>query len=301
MKLISDFEINPFTTVNYVSTEAKTIWKPLIQECSELIQRLELISVAEGQRKCAWQTVAVNRIAQLTITCMALGLNVYPIHNIATWGDGFAHKVKPATENGPTSTYCIISKDIVDAQAFRSAHENGNHLLQGEFLGFPECCTEFFNKNWPEYYDPIWQAAENTKNKKVIDSETIEIEEPNQISNPILRCIGLRVGFHIPCSLGCAYTAAAGIERLSLCKTNKDKDAAETLLALLSMPMEWSVLHGIALVKTPIFYVRANSLPAIKKYTIKLMGKFIPKEAMPGKNFPFNIKNKINKNKGDSK
>jgi len=292
MKLISDFEISPFTTVNYVSSEAKAIWKQIIQECSELTQRLELVSVAEGQRKCAWRTVAVSQIAQLTTACMALGLNVYPIHNIATWGDGFAHKVKPAVKNCPTSTYCIISKNIVDAQAFKNAHMSGNHPLQGEFLGFPKCCTEFFNKNWPEYYDPIWQAAENTKGKKVIDNETIEIEEPNAISNPILRYIGLRVGFHIPCSLGCAYTAAAGTKRLSLCKTKKDKDTAEILLALLSMPMEWSVLHGIALIKTPIFYVRANSLPATKKHTVKLMGKFIPKETMPGKNFPFNIKNK---------
>lgn len=296
MKLLNNIETESFTTINFVSSDAKRIWKPIIRRCTELVQRLELVSVAKNQRRCAWRTVKVNEIEKLTRECMDLGLNTYPIQNIGSWGQGFTHKTKPAIDGKPMSTYCIITKSIEDALEYQAAFSKADHAKQGRMLGFPKCCTGFFLKNWPKYFDPIWQCATNSNhNGGEFGKNIIELHDYNPLANPILRYIGLRVGFHIPCSFNCEESVSIAMERLSLNKDKDDTDLKRILGHLLYMPMEWSVLNGIALVKTPIFYLRANSVPAIEKYTVRLHGDFIPREAVSGPGFPFNKSNsKIN-------
>jgi len=289
MKPLKDIEIEPFTAMNYVSDEAERIWSPIIRDCSELIQELELRSVAADQRLCAWRTVGVNQISDFTTKCMKLGLSVYPIKNVGSWGGGFSHKTPPAVEGKPISSYCIITKSLKNANGFRKAHNAGDHPKQGYYLGFPECCTSFFVKYWPEYCDPIWQASVNHDKIERTNGDSFETNH-DPLSIPILRYIGLRVGFHIPCSFHCDETVKLAEQRLSLCKSKRDKNIMKLLKSLLSMPMEWSVQHGIALVKTPIFYLRTNSIVTKEKYTIRLSGNFIPKESAHGAEFPFNLR-----------
>ena len=82
-------------------------------------------------------------------------------------------------------------------------------------------------------------------------------------SNPLLRYIGIRVGFHIPCSFNCNETIKIGKERMGLCK---DKSIKKYLKYFLSMKMEWNCYHGIAIIKTPIFWIVYNSLPTEKNF-----------------------------------
>jgi hypothetical protein len=309
MKLLNNINIESFTSINFVSREAKEVWRPIIYDCAELVQELELLSVAEDQRKCAWRTVAVEDVHMLTIKCLKLGLNTYPIQNIGSWGQGFTHKTQPAIKGKPMSTYCIITKKIEYAQEYQAAFDKGDHKKQGELLGFPKCCTEFFIKNWPKYFDPVWQCAYNylqIEAKKLIlkinnKNILMDVNHPKNsfyfnysscFSNPLLRYIGLRIGFHIPCSFNCDNSIKIAKERLSICKSQKDKDNSKLLILLLSMPMEWSLLHGIAKIKMPIFYLRTNSMPTEEKYIIRLYGDFIPREAMKGSEFPFNFEEK---------
>lgn len=309
MKLLKNIEIESFTSINFVSREAEEVWQPTIQDCSQLVQELELLSVAADQRKCAWRTVKTSEVWQLTRKCLDIGLSIYPIENIGSWGQGFTHKTQPAVEGKPMSTYCVITKKIEYANEYCEAFKNGDHGKQGELLGFPICCTGFFMKNWPEYFDPVWQSGLNTYGdqfdnitefghdaqsmiERTNDRRLIELNKDHCVaySNPILRYIGLRVGFHIPCSFNCEKTNEIANERMWGIKQKKDTETFAMLTALLSMPMEWSLLHGVALIKTPIFYVRANSMPTEEKYTIRLHGDFIPREAATGSDFPFDLK-----------
>lgn len=292
MKLLKDIEINSFTAINFVSQKAREIWEPIINDCNELVQELELLSVAEDQRRCAWRTVKTSETFILTRKCLDLGLSVYPIENIGSWGNGFTHKTKPAIEGKPMSTYCVITKDIKHAQEYRDAFSKGDHRKQGELLGFPKCCTEFFMNNWPEYFDPMWQCCWNSIMSQDYNDETaawvanVKKDYCSPLSNPLLRYIGLRIGFHIPCSLDCQETNRIAAERINICKSDQ-KNTMKLLIGLLSMPIEWSLLHGIALIKTPIFQFRANSMPSEEKYIVRLHGDFIPREAPSGTEFPY--------------
>ena len=294
----------------WVNEKARKVWEPVIRDCSQMVQDLEIESVLHDHRKCAWRTIPLKQLPGFTKKCNNRGLIVTPVNLVANWGNGFAHKTQSPKPDDPNpNCYCIVSKYLCDAIEFRDAHTEGDHIKQGEMLGFPDCCTEFFNKNWKEdYFDPMWQSAINTLeimgcgevSGNEIDLYNLTIANKIEFhAIPLLRYIGLRVGFHIPCSFNCQETIMIGKERLFIIQDatcdvyiperENDRQLIKLLEALLSMPMEWSVLHGIVIVKTPIFYLITSGHPTIEKYTIKIEGEFIPRESAKGVNFPFNL------------
>jgi hypothetical protein len=93
-----------------------------------------------------------------------------------------------------------------------------------------------------------------------------------------LRYIGIRVGFHIPCSFACKETIAVGQQRMDLMRA-KNEGSAKLLVSLLSMPISWDCYHGAAIVRTPIFYIITSSCPSINRYVVEVPGTFIPQEA----------------------
>jgi hypothetical protein len=265
MKLIPNFTMTPFSQMVWLSLEAKERWEKPIQACAQMVQELEILSVEHGHRACAWQTMGRALLPEFSKRCAEKGLIVLPVRFVGSF-DGFVHYTPP----GDGSVYCIVSKSLKDALLFRGYFENGDHAGQGEMLGFPKCCREAFAVNWKAgYFDPIWQ----------MDGR----DEPHPYSNPLLRCIGLRVGFHIPHSFNCAYTIAAGLERLSLAK---DRGLVKVLESLLSMPMSWDAYKGQAIIKTPIFYHINYTVPTLERYRIELPGTFMPREAVPGNCYP---------------
>jgi len=275
MKLIKDFKMQPFTRTAWVSAIARDKWEGVIRECSLLVNELEIESVAAGQRPCAWSTIKRENLPDFIKRCAEKGLIVLPVRWVGSF-DGFVHY----TPQGDASAYCIIARDLKDAMTFREAFDRGDHAGQGEMLGFPKCCREAFAKNWKAgFFDPIWQSAISDIGGETVPEfvDNITKYTAHPYSNPLLRYIGLRVGFHIPHSFNCALTITAGTERLSLAK---DKDLVKLLEALLSMPMRAELLHGILVVRTPIFYIIQYSVPTEEKYLIEVDGAFIPKEGI---------------------
>lgn len=282
MDLINDLELNPFLRSIWVSDKSKEMWESVINECSNLVQKLEILSVKHNHRSCAWRTIKLKSLPDFSNRCNDIGLIVLPIKLVANWGNGFAHKTyEPKKDDPDCNVYCIISKNLDDAIKFRNAHFKSDHVTQGYMLGFPECCTRFFDKYWAQgYFDPIWQIA----NRLNSNNKIIEINNFHPYSNPLLRYIGIRIGFHIPCSFNCESTIAMSKNRLKLIN---DNELLKILQALLSMPVEWNCNHGIVIVKTPIFYIVTSSMPTKEKYIVRLMGKYRPSDSEYGSVFPF--------------
>jgi hypothetical protein len=272
VKLIDGFKMTPFTRTAWVSSAARDTWAKAIRDCSQMVQELEVESVAAGQRPCSWQTMRREALPGFAERCAKKGLVVLPVQWIGDF-EGFVHY----TPQGDSSVYCIVARKVEDALTFCQAFAAGDHAIQGEMLGFPKCCREAFAANWKAgFFDPIWQSAiASSFVKTVIGEYSVEVLAAHPYSNPLLRYVGLRVGFHIPHSFNCAETVASGIERLALAK---DRDLVKLLEALLSMPMEASLLFGILTVRTPIFYLITYSVPTADEYRISIDGEFIPKE-----------------------
>jgi hypothetical protein len=262
MELIKNFSMTSYAQTSWVSAIARDKWAGVVAACNQMTQDLEILSVKHGQRPCAWRTISRQSLPDFSQQCAAMGLTVLPVQWVGSW-NGFVHH----TPAGDSNVYCIIARELDDAMIYLDAFKRGDNAKQGEMLGFPKCCCEFFAVQWAAgYFDPIWQMAGR--------------EAPHPHSNPMLRYIGLRIGFHIPCSFHCDETVAIAKDRLRIAP---DQDLVKLLTALLSMPMSWSALHGQAVVRTPIFYLTAQTVPTLKAYRIDLPGEFMPIEAARGR------------------
>jgi hypothetical protein len=124
-------------------------------------------------------------------------------------------------------------------------------------------------------------------NHDIVGERHIRVQG-HPFANPILRYAGIRVGFHLPCAFDCRDTIAVAAERMDLAKAT-DPNLADVLKGLLSMPMSWDVFHGVAVVRTPIFYLIVPSIPTVERYVVEVVStpQFIPKESAKGTGFPF--------------
>lgn len=287
MELIKNFSMTSYAQTSWVSAIARDKWAGVVAACNQMTQDLEILSVKHGQRPCAWRTISRQSLPDFSQQCAAMGLTVLPVQWVGSW-NGFVHH----TPAGDSNVYCIIARELDDAMIYLDAFKRGDNAKQGEMLGFPKCCCEFFAVQWAAgYFDPIWQMAysgpeiyESKECRERVEITSINVGKVHPHSNPMLRYIGLRVGFHIPCSFHCDATIAMAKDRLGIAL---DQDLVKLLVALLSMPMSWSALHGQAVIRTPIFYLITQTEPTLKEYIVELPGSFVPLEAANGLRFPF--------------
>ena len=295
MKLIPGLDLPPSCRTVWVSEEARKTWAPVIPKVSAMVSELEVLSVAKGHRPCAWQTIGEAEFPRLAAEWAAMGLVSLPIKRVRNF-TGFAHKHEEPQAGERASLCVIVSKTLADTLRFRAAFEQGDNDTQGELLGFPKCCRTFFCTSWVGgYYDPIWQAALNSTLIHIYDPSANQEGQASYhlrvlghpFANPVLRYAGIRVGFHLPCAFDCRDTIAVAAERMDLAKAT-DPNLADVLKGFLSMPMSWDVFHGVAVVRTPIFYLIVPSIPA-ERHVVEVVStpQFIPKESAKGTGFPF--------------
>jgi hypothetical protein len=290
MKLIPGLDLAPSCRIIWLSEEARTVWAPIIPKVSSLVSELEVLSVAKGHRPCAWQTIGEEEFPRLAAEWAALGLVSLPIKRVRNF-TGFAHRHEEPVAGERASLCVIVARTLADTLRFKAAFEQGDNDTQGELLGFPKCCRTFFCESWARrYFDPVWQAALNSKHT-IVGERHIRVEG-HPFANPILRYTGLRVGFHIPHALDCLFTGRVATERMELAKAT-DSSLTKLLGALLSMPMSWDVFHGVAVVRTPIFYIITPSVPTAERHVVEFVTEpeFRPRESVRGIGFPFEKEN----------
>lgn len=275
MKPIKGMEITPFLNICWTSEKNKKAWKFAIESLHSQALDLEIKTLVTGQRRCAWRSVHENALPDLVGEMLKLGLIVMPIRYTGIWS-GFAHSSPALIPGQPKNVYCIITPKKEDGFNFKKAFEKSDIPAQGYFLGYPKCCREAFAKNYQAgIVDPIFQAAERTIKNNIGKQINGDFATKNKInleslghplSNPMLRYIGLRVSFHIPCSFNCKDT----IKNAEAATSLMHPASAKLLKYLLSLPMEWSVNHGIGILKTQFFYVIFNSISTRRKWMVRL-------------------------------
>ena len=144
-------------------------------------------------------------------------------------------------------------------------------------LGFPECCVKFFNTYWTT------EGWRNLTYPAIKDKET-----RNHIyNNVLLRHLGVRPVFHLPCSFHCSESAQIGMKVYDLMEHIGFKREAVWSKELVAMPMEWTSLHGVAVLVTPIFKMVYNTDPLHSKATLHLLSDNYPEHGASGTRFPF--------------
>ena len=132
--------------------------------------------------------------------------------------------------------------------------------------------------------DTTWRMA----HARCLDKapRTIEIDGPPQ-ANVLLRWLGVRAVPHLPCRADCDDTIRLADDMLRLGRDAGFAAEAAWMMEVLSWPVEWSALHGIAEIRTPIAKAVTRTDATAQKRVVCRRGRGYPAEGARGVVFPF--------------
>lgn len=265
-------DLHPFTKIAWKGQDIRDQWNNRINRISRLHHEAEYRMVLDGYRKCATLHIDNYNLEDRIERIMNDGLVWLPIARSKKYS-GFSHKHLYTKKGNPESfVYGVLSRDIEDARLFREVSKRRtDHNKIGELLGYPSCCTKFFTEVWSkDIFDPLYESAINTKNAKVLGDSVI-VDDYSEYCNQYLRYFGLRITTHLPCNLKCSRSIEIGEVWLKLMH-EIDYTATEWLIQILKLPIEWSILKGIAKINTPLFVGVCNTVFTAREKKVILNG-----------------------------
>jgi hypothetical protein len=270
----------------WVSERAREIWEPRIAAAIEAWLEIELLSVLAGVRPCSLRLVDVADLMAISQRAASFGLSVLPVQPASGGKYIYRTVAAPAEEAKVTQFFCAIGKiDVV--REMQEAWSARLDARVGEFLGYPPCCVNFFTRIWAKATDTTWHMAINTPSAVVVANSAELVGRQN--CNICLRWLGIRAVPHLPCSFECEGTDELGRQLLTIGESSGFKQEVDWIRNMLAWPVEWSALHGIAEIKTPILKIATNTDVTPERYLVRRTSEIFPEEKGVGTSFPFEV------------
>ena len=267
-----------FTRVVWVSDRAREVWQPRLERITKAWADIEWLSVVQGFRRCAITMVDPQALVARANEWARHGIQALPI---AT------QRVDPCSRDGESYVYRTVVGTPRDVSAFRQSLDAGDHDGVAALLGYPRCCSdsvkEVSARQTP--IDPTWAIASRSAARTRTDY-SLEVGGADQC-NVLWRWAGIRAVPHLPCSFDCRDSAAFSDSLIELGRRNGRGEEMDWLAEILSWPVEWSALHGIAEVKTPILKIATRTDTTDMKRIVQRSGKHYPREGAKGLAFPY--------------
>lgn len=266
-----NFELPYFKRYSWVSESARQAWEPRLERIRNAWREMEWRSAGTDIRRCAAVIVGAAELPGIEAKCSAAGMSALP-----------AVKVR-----GTSGLQVAIGKPSICSR-FASAAAARDMQAQGKLLGYPRCCIAAYcvASETDSPFDPIWLAALRTVPAQE-DGRTAVIAAGPGIDLILCHALDLWRTFHIPCRFDC---------RLSLRLAGRIRAFGESLGyaeemlwqdEVFSWPVEWSALHGIAEIRTPVVRVATRTVATASRYAIRFMGNGFPAEGSKGLGFPY--------------
>jgi hypothetical protein len=263
------FRLPDFTRVTWVSEHARQVWQPRVTRIREAWLDVERRSVQAGVRRCAMQHADVSDVPRFAEAAATSGLTTLPL----------------TLEGAPASRYRVAVGLPPDVLACAAAWRDSDDAAMGALLGYPACCIAFFRRTWVDARatDTTWAMA--TGCDSTIGS-AVDVDGPPE-SNILWRWLGVRAIPHLPCSTRCVETSRLANAMLGVARSAGFTQEVAWLLDMLSWPVEWSALHGIAEVKTPVLKVAIRTDATTRRRVVRRRGTAYPAEGGRGTTFPY--------------
>ena len=272
-----DFVLPDWTRVSWASQRARETWEPRVAAIVRAWSEMSFASVAEGLRGAHLELLNPIDLPALVRKAGARGLVVLPLSRVQSVAGGRPNGAYTARANSPVDGAPWQYRAVVTApDAIPSWLEGLDDRRCGALLGYPPCCVEFFAKHW---VDEAW--IDTTYPMSLAGTEG-----PAE-GNILLRWLGLRLVNHLPCSFGCEATAAVGRRYYELGIRLGFEDEMGWLRELLSWPVQWSALHGVAEILTPVCRISTVTDATADKVVVRRAGDRYPDEGAKGLAFPF--------------
>jgi hypothetical protein len=266
-----DHRLEEFTRHSWANDEAKVVWEPRIRKVCACIAELEWRSILEGVRACALTAVAPGELEAFGDMLSTHGLTVAQLEKIAA-AESYVSSGRPLREGEAFNYRCAIGR-VSDVRLLESAYFSRDDEAVGRLLGYPSCCTSFFNKVWVDehFVDTTWPMAQNTTEKIGVTHAHVEIPEASRC-NILLRWLGPRKVFHLPCSFNCQPTVELADKYTEIARSAGFNQEMDWLEAMLSWPVEWKASDGLAEITTPVGTISTVTDATAETYRVSYKG-----------------------------
>ena len=279
------FTLPDFTRLSWVSDEVRAIWESRLGRISNAFQEIEWRAVEKGIRRCALTVVTPEAFVERAADWARAGLTGLPLEVQGLANYYASTRVTP--EFGSPFGFRIVIGKSADIVAFKEAYDDADDTRIGQMLGFPACCQKFFDDVWVDAHmvDTTWPMSVNSVADPSAEN-VIDVDGPLE-ANILWRWMGVRAVPHLPCSFECEDSIAFGQQLIAVGRECGYEEEMDWMLEILSWPSEWSALHGIAEVKTPILKISTRTDATSCKYTVRRTGSDYPADAIKGLGFPY--------------
>jgi hypothetical protein len=277
------FRLPDFTRIAWASERARGVWEPRIQRIVKAWLEIEWRAVLAEVRACSVRPMWLPDLVSEAPRWAEEGLAGLPLELEGPGGSTVAGELRL---DQPFRVRVVIGR-VGELAAFKRAWDDADQEAIGTMLGYPPCCREFFHSIWVEQgmVDPTWPMAVASPGEQV-EERLVEVEGPEQ-ANIFWRWMGVRAVPHLPCRSDCEPTIALADQMLAVGREAGFEQEVDWTLEILSWPLEWSALHGIAVIKTPVLKVTTMTDATPYKYAVRRLGGGFPREGARGLEFPY--------------
>ena len=278
-----NFTLPSFTRVTWVSDRARDVWKPRLDRIHQAWLEIEWQAVAAGLRRCCVLPASPEEFVAKGGLWARHGLSALPL---ALEGGETPNRA-PKFEPGKPFVFRLVLGTPTDVAAFQCAWERDDQRAIGTLLGYPPCCYEFFRRVWvdEDLDDTTWPMAVGGAARGE-DSGVVDVSGPLE-ANILWRWLGVRAVSHLPCRFDCQETVKVARDLLALGRKTGFVEEMDWLTSILRWPVEWSALHGIAEIKTPVLKIITQTDATARKYVVRRAGDLYPDEGAHGLAFPY--------------
>lgn len=280
-----NFSVPYFFRSMWTSDLARNQWEPRIRAIAAAISELQWRTVANDMRQCCIARVLSEQFEAKRHDFERHGLEVIPLSREVRGGPEYQSRVRPYVPGEPFQICVALGKhgaarDLAEAVRCESDDEAGT------LLGYPGCCISSFLDDFrnSEYSDNTWSMARaSVTGLSMLEDEgrTIRIDKAS-LANILLRGMGVRAVFHLPCRFDCSKSieCAEGVIRSG--RGEGFRAEMEWLEEILNWPMEWNAMHGIAEIKTAVLKCSTSTAATAKAYRVLVMGTEFPELGAKG-------------------
>ncbi len=282
-----DFTLPEFARISWVGDPAREKWGPRLQRITSAWLEIEWRAVVAGLRACSVTSVAPEKLPETAQEMARHGLAALPIAIEGVLGGYTNVAQKPVL--GAAFGYRVVAGKLEDVVAFQKAWDECDQEKIGSLLGYPSCCREFFHEVWVKHglHDTTWPMAVGSSGE-VPENRLLTVGGPPQ-ANILWRWMGVRAVSHLPCASECQETMEHADRLIQVGRDSGFGEEMDWMLEILSWPVEWSALHGLAEIKTPVLKVSAATDATASKWTVRREGERYPAEGAKGLHFPYRL------------
>jgi hypothetical protein len=275
-----NFILHDWTRIIWVSENAKNIWQDKINDASSAFLKIEEESVLIGNKPANLTTLSHSDFIKKQISLSNTPFRLIALNKLKN-SSYYSNTSELSDDEYNYSVRCVLIRKELEEHWLEAWNSSNNYDI-GKLLGYPDCCLEFFEKYWvkEKYLDTTYpMSLSGTSGPKEC--------------NILLRWLGIRTVSHLPCSFNCKPTFEIGRRNIELGRTLSLNHQMDTIEEMLDWPIQWSALHGIAEIKTPILKISSRTDATSDLVVVNREGFSYPKEGSSGNTFPYINKAKV--------